>query len=137
MTRIIGFITLLLFPALAGCAGVWQPARVQLPFLWKGEQAALFFTKHGGPIETTRWRTGRAFYKWKSQPNQQAIRLAQETYLNPQDRPVFQCELFIEADERGRIVEMEIVKDGIGLWSTSSCDELFKGDPNRERTAFF
>lgn len=135
MARTWQLILVLFIPLLAGCAQTWQPAHVQLPFVWRGEMAKVFFAKYGQPYETRRRRTGRKFYRWRAPPNPEAIRLANEAYLHAEDRPIYECEMFLEADESGRIVEFQIVRDGIGIWGTSSCNEIFSGNPLEETTA--
>lgn len=135
MARNLTIIVVLLAAVLSGCAQSWQPAKNQLPYVWHGQPVELFFAKYGQPYQSHRAGKGRTLYRWRSRPNVRAIRMAQDAYLHADERPVHVCALEIETDKHDKIDEFDIIDDGIGLWGTSSCNEMFAGDPRHERTS--
>jgi hypothetical protein len=97
---------------LAGCNSTEQ-ATTSARSRWIGQQSDSFFVANGAPKQTHNLSGGGRVYTWEnvSRPAGITTRLI--------------CSADIVADASGRISEVRIREDGIGMWNMSRCSEIF------------
>ena len=102
----------LLAAVLAGCTSM-QTTNDTLARQWTGQPADNFFVQHGPPAQRHTAQDGRIVYVWTtggvivSHPN-----------------PPY-CEVQLVTDRGGKVLQIGVRAETIGMWNLSACAERF------------
>lgn len=132
-------VPLVLVAALIGGCSTSQDAANALAANWAGRNTDQFFTRYGAPQQRLALNNGNALYTWAAQHVGVHIPAVADTSgtvvgnsfnattnVYGGGEMSIDCTLQITADPTGRILQISIMRDTVGMWGLSRCSELFR-----------
>lgn len=119
--------------AVCGCTTTEQANKL-VASKYMGGQTDAFFTKFGPPESSYKLQSGDTLFTWAERarywntPGSVQTTVVGRTAIStvtPGDKVLQQCQLKILASPDGRIREINVLNDSLGVWQLSRCNEVF------------